>query len=899
MRRLGSCAEVKTASVTAAMKGMPAATVVGMANLMARGLLMAQLRMTVAMLSIVLLTAGFGLALALAVREPPALQPRPRQDPASAPIATASSRSTPNDRHGDSLPKYAKARMGTIRLHSGSLVNQVVYTPDGKSLVTVDRVPIVRIWDAATGQIVREIGDPQAAFPDVSPSRSIALSPDGKTLATVDYPSWFRLWDVATGRERRQWHAAKTESYDAVSFAPDGRTVAVSVRWFDEATQKSESFINLWDTAAPTERRRRIAGEWVRLWDLKFSADGKTLAAASTDIPKRLGNKLIGPATGSVRLWNTATGREWRRFSFEHLDTGSLAVSPDGKLLAAAVSDGTVRFYDLTTGQECRPRVAPERMRPPEGDVKATPGRPEAGQGLAFSPAETVIAFQQQGAIHLWDIARGQERRRFAVDRDGAASLSFSPDAKTLASCGTGPAVRLWDLSTGREVFAQSGHGLAIRTLIVSPADGTVFTGGDDGTIRHWDPSSGQELELVGRLEGPVEALAIAHDGKTLFVRGTRTTHPGQAGQMSLWSVAERREIRRLLPFGDRDVHYIAYSPDDKTVASQGRIWDTGSGKLLVTLRHQDPHNGDFLGCSPIFYTPDGKQIITAEPDGVWVWEIGTGQELRQAARWSNFHDRATLSPDGRFLATHGPGGHSRGESADPPIILWELASGQEIARLEANGEALLLRPFSPDGRFLASACRHRGAIPNSTVRVLDLATGREVRRFEGHRGSVTAVAFTPDGRSLVSGSEDATALVWDLSDMRDERTLGAPLTSEMLRARWDELASDDASAAYRAARALSIPSAVAFVREHLRPATLSDPKGVPAAIGPIAPPEVLRTLRAIAVLERLGTPEARAVLEQMARGNPDAIETYDAKLALDCLNRRWPATAEAGNSVK
>src|SRR5262249_44542868 len=194
--------------------------------------------------------------------------------------------------------------------------------------------------------------------------------------------------------------------------------------------------------------------------------------------------------------------------------------------------------------------------------------------------------------------------------------------------------------------------------------------------------TSGRELGLIAGLSGSVEALAVAPDGKALLVGGPMQTQPQQVDRLGLWSVAEHREIRRFAPSRERDVDYIAYSPGGKTVASEGRIWDTVSGKVLLTLRHQDLRNGDFLSFSPIFYTPDGKQIITAEPYGAWIWDLATGRELRQAARWSNHHDRAILSPDGRFLATHGPGGRSRGQSDDPPITLWELASGQEVATL-------------------------------------------------------------------------------------------------------------------------------------------------------------------------------------------------------------------------
>jgi RNA polymerase sigma factor (sigma-70 family) len=885
------------ATVAAALEGRPAAAAAAMANLTLRRLLLARLQVTAAVLSIALLTVGFGLVLS----DAPVWQPPRRPDPASAPVAPTRTPSTPVDRFGDPLPEFARARMGTNRFHDGSLVNQILYTPDARSLVTVDNIPIVRVWDPATGQVVRDIGDPQADFPQVTPSRAIALSPDGKTLATVDYPSRLRLWDVATGRGRRRWREAKDQEYECPTFSPDGRSVAVSVRRYDPAANTSETFIELWDTASPTEHRRRIPGGWARLGDLKFSPDGKILATASTDTEIMRGNTLIGPGKISTRLWDLSTGRERARFPL----AGALTFSPDGKVLAVADSGGTVRLYDPTTGQERMPRLGPEQPRPPAGDAKAVPGEPMEIRCLAFSPDGSILASGDASssnpslaAVHLWDVARGHELHRIPAHLGCVASLSFAPDGKVLASTGAESVIRLWDVATGREAFPQSGHGSAIRTLAISPADGTVFTGGDDGTIRHWDPSSSRELDVIAQFSGSVEALAVAPDGRTLLVDGLVKSRPWQlVRRLGLWSVTEHREIRRLVPLRERDFHCIAYSPDGKAVASEGRIWDASSGKALITLQHQDPQNHDYLSFSPIFYTPDGKQIITAEPDGAWIWEIATGRELRQAVRWSNYHDRATLSPDGRFFATHGPGDRSRGQSDEPPITLWELASGQEVARLEAHGEARLRRPFSPDGRFLASASRHRGAIPNSAVRVLDLATGREVRRFEGHRGSVNAVAFTPDGRSLVSGSEDATALVWDVSDLRNSLEPGMPLTPDVLKSRWNELAGEDAHAAYRATWALSVPSAVEFLREHLRPATSPDAESVPAAIGPIAPPEALQTLRAIAALERVGTHEARGVLKRMALGNSAAIATRDAKSALDRLSRR--PEAQAGSSIR
>jgi WD40 repeat protein len=832
------------------------------------------------------MTAGLGLV----PRGARASQPPQRPDPAPAAVPSDRPQPGPIARADDPLPKSARARLGTSRFHCGNAIGQVLYTPDGKSLVTCDADRVVRVWDAATGQIVRNIGDTQAEF------REIALSPDGQTLATVEQPGQtpataerpgrLCLWELATGRQRRRWHDVRGEDYEHLSFSPDGRTVAAGVTRHDPITQRSATFIGLWDSDASTERRRRIPGEWARLWDLEFSPDGKLLATASRDSEIMRGNVLIGPGKVSARLWEIATGRELRRFPVQGLDVGSLAFAPDGKRLAAVI-DGTIRFCDLTTGQEHTPRLAPELVRPPGGEVKAVPIRPGAIGCLAFAPDGSILAAGESrvnlgdfslATVSLWDVARGRELHRIPAHRQWVASLSFSPDGKTLASTGAEPVIRLWDVATGRGVFPQSGHRSAVRSLAVSPADGTVFTGGDDGTIRHWDPVSGRESGLIVPISGPVEALAVAPDGKILLVRGPIEPQPQQAGWIVLWSVAEHREIRRLARIRERGVPpYVTYSPDGKSVASAGRIWDASSGETLVTLRHQDPQNDDFWSFCPIFYTPDGKQLITAEPDGTRIWDLAAGREVRRAIRWSNHHYRAQLSPDGRFLATRGPGGRSRGESREPPITLWELASGQEVVSLDVHDETILLRSFSPNGRCLALASGVSWSAHDPTVWVWDLATGRELRRFQGHRGAINALAFSPDGRSVVSGSEDATAVVWDVSDLRDHRD-AEPLAAETLKARWEELADTDAGAAYRAGWALSIPSAVPFLRDHLLPTE---------AAAPMTAPEVLRSLRAITALERAGTPEARGVIAHLANGDPNARATCEARSTLDRLIRR------------
>jgi WD40 repeat protein len=751
----------------------------------------------------------------------------------------------------------------------------VAFAADGKLLVTSDLHQTVRVWDATTGRMIRDIQVLQTRL------CALALSPDGNELATSESTGQLRLWDVMSGRELRRWHGVPSEVSARLTFSPNGRFLAAIVRPPDKIPHESSTFINLWEIGARSERRRRLSGDWFRLLDLKFSPDGTTLAAASLDV-----NPRNEPARGSIRLIDLATSQERKRLAVVGLENQLVAFSPDMKLVAVLAGDRrTIGLYDLATGQE--------RRLPLRGEPTLQPGPP--GDCLAFSPDGSVLAVGvRQGLvgstisslarIQLCDVARGEPLREIAAHQHWVSSVSFSPDGKTLASTGAEPVIRLWDVTTGRESFPQPGHRSAIDSLLVSPADGTVFTRGYDGTIRRWDPARGQELGVVASLATNVDAMAIAPDGQSLLVGDS------VGARLALWSIAERREIRRFPRMVETSpVRHVAFSPDGKTVASERRIWDATTGEVLVAFRDRDEQNNRNANFIPIFYSPDGRQVVTIENEGARVWDVASGQEARWAVRARIYNDHVALSGDGRYLATGGLVVHLR--ASDPPIRLWELISGQEVATLVGHETSTCGLSFSPNGRLLASCSN------DATVRVWDVATGRELRRFTGHRGAVHALSFTPDGRSVISGSEDGTGLVWDVTDLQGNRQAEAPLARETLQAHWNELAGEDARAAHRAAWAMSVPSAVAFLREHLRPVASPDANGIPAVIGPIAPLPVLRSLRAIAALERVGSPEARAVLEWMARGNLAAIETREATAALHRLSR--PHEIQVGPSVR
>jgi RNA polymerase sigma factor (sigma-70 family) len=780
------------ATLDAAMSGAPAPPIAALVDVVLQGLIAARLRRAAAAaLGLVTLAAGLVFAFRAAPASPSSPSPSPSQPKSSAPspVVAGGPQPRPVDHLGDPLPAHARARLGTSAFHGGGSVNNPVFTRDGKTLITSGMNRVVDVWDAATGRLRHRMG---LSGP---PWQSTGLSPDGMTLAAsdLDPDRRLRLWDVASGRELRRLHPGKDDWCEAPAFTSDGRTL-ITMGYREQATnQQSPWYFELWDLAAPNERRRRIVGNWGRLWKFRVSPDGKTLAAISTRVAGEWGAAAIrqGVPEGAmredvIRVVDLATGKVRLTLGVEWLTVPSLAFAPDSRHLAASLSDGTIRVYDTVDGHERLPRLdtePPVGPPPPRGRDPFSSdyfkGYPELIDSLTISPDGSILAGgtslparpSSPGFLGFWDFASGRELRRIEGFRAGPESFAFAPDGRTLAAVNDyEPIVRLWDVATGREVFPQPGHAGQVNALAVSPADGTVFTGSHDGTVRHWDPATGRELgPAVRHPSSSVYGLAISPDGQTLIVMGT-------FGDSIVWSVPERRELRRLKGLRMSGfVFELSFSPDGRTVAHERGVWDVATGRRVITLQSRDgPPGAQF---SRAFHAPDGRRILTAEPGVIRAWDAASGAELAPVVRSADvrFH-RAALSADGRLMATSGFFRITASDSADPWIRVWDVATGRQVAKVPAHEHSISGLAFSPDGRLLASFRPNQPfrPIPNErypqdpTIRIWSVATGRELRRLEGHRGTVNDVVFTPDGRSVISAGEDATALVWDVSDLRE-----------------------------------------------------------------------------------------------------------------------------------
>ncbi|GAB2933289.1 hypothetical protein GCM10027280_21360 [Micromonospora polyrhachis] len=278
-------------------------------------------------------------------------------------------------------------------------VQDVAFSPDGKTLATASNDNTVRLRDAGTGATKAVItGHTESVF-------DVAFSPDGRSLASASGDDTVRLWDVSTGSFAGI--LTHTGFVSTVAFSPDGRLLA---------SGGSDRTVQLWDVATGKSIATLTGHEGV-VDGVAFSPDGKRLASASWDY--------------TVRLWEVSTGNPIATFTGHTYMVESVAFSPDGKTLASASGDDTVRLWDVAA------------LRP-----AATLRGPDGFGDVAFSPdGRTLATAGDDGAVRLWNLATRKTTATFRHD-GYVTSVAFSPDGRTLASGSTDETVRRWKLGT-------------------------------------------------------------------------------------------------------------------------------------------------------------------------------------------------------------------------------------------------------------------------------------------------------------------------------------------------------------------------------------------------------------------------------------------------------------------
>jgi RNA polymerase sigma factor (sigma-70 family) len=807
------------------------------------------------------------------------------------------------DRHGDPLPPGAVRRLGTIRWRHEDWVQRFALAPDG-SVVASAAGRTVYLWEAATGKPRTHVSFPAAVH-------ALWFAPDGKHVAVGGNDGFVRVVDLASGKEVHHFLAHQPQPRDyytgvyGVLFLPDDRSL---VSWGCDGTLRA------WDPATGKALRQFATGLHPRA--ARLSPDGRWLAV-----------EIRGPER-PVRLWDVKTGDEVRGFAVRG-EIGKLAFSPDGRTMAVTIGKledpGQVTFWDTASGAET-------------GTLR---GHKSAIFAVAFAPdGKTLATGGYDQTIRLWDRASGKELHTIGPLGTPVYEVAFTADGKTLFAHGAENTLRRWDVTTARERVGPEGPEWHVGVIALAPS-GKWLAAASARTIWLWDPATTRVLRKLQGHQSPISDLALSADG-------TRLVSSDQSGTVRLWDPATGRELRRIQA-APRWLEHVTISPDGTVIAAGGSedkpheigLWDARTGNLLRRLRVTSEQPQARPTVQRLAFSPDGKTLVACSGTHVLVlrWDVATGKELAAFGPLDGGGNDVAISSDGRSVAA---------VSADGTLFVFETATRQPRLVVKGLGYATTVR-FSPDGRLLALGNNgsHRlivgdkvideGWQERGQVRLVDALTGKPLRTFSGHTGGVDGLAFSRDGKTLASASRDTTVLLWDVSACARAAS-GKELSPAEFDARWTDLRGD-AAKAYRSIAALATaPPAevVAFLKDRLHPVATLDAGDVDGLIkkledksfavreqavvqlrqmGDAAEPalrialaskppletarrveqlltemstgsERVRTRRAVEVLERLGTADARQLLRRLADGAPDTWLTREARTTLQRLNR-------------
>ncbi len=823
------------------------------------------------------------------------------------------------DIYGDPLLDGAISRMGSTRLVH-YMANELTISPNGKVLAT-GGLHEIRLWDRATGKLLREFRDGKRTM-DCVPQ----FSPDGSKLvgAGMHVTS---IWDVASGKLVCDF----PHSGQMATWSPNGELLAITSK---------DGVVHVHET-----RSRKQVAEFGDAKDslqnkfgicIAFSPDGKalmTVAGLKACRWNLAGQKL-------VRALDLPTGYSWF-YSFPDQQT-AVVFPVDRRPPQGGNSQEPVAIWDMTSNQ------APRKLQGDMARKGSCFAVSHDGKTVALN-ATNPWEQADENPIGLWDPQSGKLRRTLRIPTR-FDSLKFSPDDRTLVFW-VGAALRLWDVQSGKEVFQRPTHYASIRALAFTPDGKSLVSGSEDRSVRLWDVASGRQLREFASHRWRCDSVAVTPDGSAILSGGYDgcLLVQDREGKVLRRMFVDGPPEKQTKP--SFDIQAIAITADGKTAATYSsdpdrslthyHVWDLVTGKQLNSYPCT-------AGETPVpDFSSDARLVLedVYEPNagvhtGILLRDAASGKELLRLG----YPDRLAigpraLAPDGRSVLL-GTGRQDKSGRYESTYRLYEVTSGNERLTFSygPSKNAIGFPVFAPNGRLLANKDS------DGTLLFWDLRTGKQLpdrltpspSAPDVIRDQIYSLAFSRDSKLLATGRRDGTILVWKVPSA----PRAAKASAGRLEQWWSDLASDDARRAYRAVCELSDrPDAVALFRDRLKPATEGprepirkliadlnspefarrdaakkqlidlDEQAAPALraalLGPLSEeqrrrieqllsaldivrsPERLRHLRALEVLERIGTPDAERVIRTLAAGLPEARVTRDAKATLDRLTMR------------
>ena len=553
---------------------------------------------------------------------------------------------------------------------------------------------------------------------------SAEIIPEDSAIVEVDIPAGASLLinGVDQGDERRlifePFSRGEYYSYTAVVRLPDGtetrRKLLLHGGW------KVHLVVPSPDQARPTPVLQ--TGHTGSIHALKFDGNGGQLSTASAD--------------GTVRLWDIETGNVLRIVSGTACGVESATFNADGHQVLLGSVNGNALLLDLRSGN------APRRYA--LGQKEHANSRVTS---VAFSPDGRYFLTGVEQDVVLWDRSTGRTLRTFMGHRGEVVATAFSPDGKLVL---TGDGWKTADLSSDvvmttydlKQAIFKARQGL---DSLIPPKTGAASPQNDreEHSAILWDIDLGRKIRVFKGHSFFVNSVEFSSDGRRILTSSAD-------GTAVLWEVATGKQLQTFKGH-TKGIASASFSPDNSRVLTcsvdeTATLWDTASGRRLHIL---EPGSDACINAGA--FSRDGRRVAIASCDGsAFVYDAATGEKIRGFAGYPQSVNTVVYAADGAKAII----GHPRRYA----VTFWDPIRGSKH-RTFYYPYRFVACAISPGGRLFASGHADGAAF------LWDVTSGEELQAFDGHTDSVEAVAFSPNGQRVFTASEDGTIGVWDTTD--------------------------------------------------------------------------------------------------------------------------------------
>jgi WD40 repeat protein len=587
--------------------------------------------------------------------------------------------------------------------HTGE-IKTAEFNSDGTTIVTASVDTTARLWDAKSGNMLRELKHEDVV-------NSAKFSSDSRLVVTASDDGKVRIWNTDTGELIKE-PVEHEEKVKVAIFSPSGNYIAT------DAMNRTGKIIDIRNFKELTlnDLRGPVATN-------DFSHDDKLLVTEG------------GP--DMAKVWDVATGKERFLLKGHKAAISMVSFSPVEAYIVTASYDSTAKVWSATDGRLI-------------AELTGHTGRVNSAK---FSNnGKYIVTAGSDNTARMWDAKTGSLIKIFYSHNRPVNYALFSPDDKFIATASFDNTVRIWNVLSPQSVMVLNGHAGEVNSAAFNPDSSWIITTSDDSTACLWNLKDGLlDSKRVLRHVKPVNYATFSPDGKFMLTACADK-------EVYVWETKTGKKITSLSGH-EEQVYKAKFSNDGKYIVTASAdqtaiVWEVDTWKQLLSL---SGHKDSIYSAS---FNSDGQLILTASADKVVrIWNAKTGEIVKEISLLNELIvekdeiNDANFSPDSQYVVT---------ASDDHLARVWYIGSDSNVPKLVKvlRGHSDIVRSanFSPDGNLILTTS------DDHKILVWDWKTEDKESRpitLSGHEGKVYSAIFDAKGERIVTASADGTSRIF------------------------------------------------------------------------------------------------------------------------------------------